>query len=353
LRVYLGGEAQDWEPLAWRLRDELARWRQAGAQVRLLAPAADLESLSASQRDELAALIAYTGVDLYRIPDTNRTTGSNLPLILELGGANRRVRWAANQSVALIPRPVWGGGEHGGPFVRVTEPEPLTPLADPWRRLAPADLRRVAPGLIALSITHELDGPSATFGERAWALLERLAPGMAEHLHTAAPLESVCYTDRYLRSPLALLLLHGFFQRLTRYAGGLTPTTEVRVETAKLDRPETEQPRRIFHDWRDGNDRRQVVKQWFQESWPAFAWHEATSRELPHARELALAWSDGENWLVRLDQGFGCWGTASGTRPDFPFDNDVARQIGKLRGANLIIEPLNPDYPTYWYCGEQ
>ncbi|MEI2782612.1 MAG: DEAD/DEAH box helicase [Candidatus Competibacter sp.] len=352
LRVYLGGEAQDWEPLAWRLRDDLARWKQAGASVRLMVPAATLDALNASQRDELAALIAYTGVDLYRIPDTNRATGSYLPLILELGGANRRVRWAANKSVALIPRPVWGGGEHGGPFVRVAEAEPLASLPDTWRRLAPADLRQVVPGLIALSITHELNGPSATFGERAWALLERLAPGMAEQLHTTAPLKSVRYSDRYLRSPLALLLLHGFLQGLTRYSGGLTPTTEVWVETATLDRPGTEQPRRIFHDWRDGNDRQQVIKQWFQESWPAFAWYEATSRELPHARELALAWSNGEYWLVRLDQGFGYWGTTSGTRPDFPFDNDVARQIGKLRGANLIVEPLNPDHPTYWYCGE-
>ena len=176
---------------------------------------------------------------------------------------------------------------------------------------------------------------------------------MAEHLHTAAPLKSLRYTDRYLRSPLALLLLHGLLKGLLRYPGGLTPTTTVWVETATLDRLGTEQPRLIFHDWRDGDDRRQVVEQWFQESWPTFAWQEAIPRELPHARELVLTWSDGECWSVRLDQGFGYWRTAIRTRPEFPFDNDVARQIGKLRGTNLIIEPLNPDYPTYWYCGQQ
>ena len=353
LRVYLGGAARDWEPLVWRLRDDLARWKQAGASVRLAAPAATLEALNASQRDELAALTAYTGAELYCIPDLNPAMTLNLPLILELGGTDRRVRWAAREPAALIPRPGWGGGENGGPFVRVVEAKSLAPLPDTWRRLAPADLRPAAPGLIALAITHELDGPSATFGERAWTLLERLSPDMAERLHTAAPLKSVRYTDRYLRSPLALLLLHSMLRGLARYSGGLTPMTEVRVETATLDRPGTEQPRRMFHDWRDGNDRQRVVKQWFQENWPTFAWHETTSRALPHARELALTWSDGKRWLVRLDQGFGCWGTASGTRPEFPFDNDVARQVGKLRGANLIIEPLNSTYPTYWYCGRQ
>lgn len=61
-------------------------------------------------------------------------------------------------------------------------------------------------------------------------------------------------------------------------------------------------------------------------------------------------WSDSESWLIRLDQGFGYWGTVSETRPEFPFDTDVMRQVGKLRGANLTIEPLHPDYPTYWHC---
>ncbi len=353
LRVYMGGAALDWEPLDWRLRDDLGRWRQAGANVRLIASAADLDALNASQRSELAALTAYTGAELYRVPAPSPAATANLPLILELGSLDQRVRWAVRESTALLPGPIWGGGEHGGPFVRVAEAQSLPSLPDTWRPLAPADLRQTTPGLITLSITRELDGPSATFGERAWTLLERLAPRMAERLNTAAPLKSLCYTDRYLRSPLALLLLHGLLEGLTRYSGGLALATEVRVNTAKLGRPGTEQPRRMFHDWRDGNDRQQVVEKWFQESWPAFAWSEETPRALPHARELALTWNDDERLLIRLDQGFGYWSTVSGTRPDFPFDNDVTRQIGKLRGANLIIEPLNPDYPTYWYCGQQ
>ena len=173
LRVYLGGEAQDWEPLAWRLRDDLARWRQAGTRVRLMAPAATLEALSASQRDELAALTAYTGAELYRIPDLNPAAAANLPLILELGGPDQRVRWAARESTALIPGPVWGGGEAGGPFIRTTETQPLSPLPESWRRLKLEELRPVTAGLIALTITNELNGPSTTFGERAWTLLEK------------------------------------------------------------------------------------------------------------------------------------------------------------------------------------
>jgi hypothetical protein len=90
----LGGDAPDWEPLAWRLRDDLARWVQADAHVRLIAPAAVLDAPNASQRDELAALTAYTGAGLYRAPDLVKPAASTVPLILELGGAHHRVRWA-------------------------------------------------------------------------------------------------------------------------------------------------------------------------------------------------------------------------------------------------------------------
>ena len=142
LRVYLGGEAQDWEPLAWRLRDDLTRWKQAGTHVRLIAPVATLKALNASQRDELAALTAYTGAELYQTPDSNPAAASNLPLILELGGTDQRVRWAAREPAALIPRPVWGGGENGGPFVRVAEAQIV---AAPARYLATTRLSRRAP----------------------------------------------------------------------------------------------------------------------------------------------------------------------------------------------------------------
>jgi hypothetical protein len=352
LRVYLGGPAQDWEPLAWRLRDDLARWVQAEAIIRLIAPTPVLDTLDASQRDELAALTAYTGAELYSAPSLTKAATSTLPLILELGGTDRRVCWAACESSALTPRPSWGGGQHGGPFVRVTEDQALTPLPETWRRLNPQDLRLpTTPGFIALTINRELDGPSATFGERAWSLLERQAPRLAERLQNSSPLQSVQYIDRYLRSPLAFLLLHSLLDALTLYPGGLSPETILDLQTTDLNRFSGESPRFIFHDWQDREDRRQAIETWFRQNWPVFTWREASNRELPHARELVLTWSNEDQWSVRLDQGFGYWRTAPRIRPEFPFDSDVARQVGRLRQVSALVEPLNAAYPTYWYCG--
>jgi DEAD/DEAH box helicase domain-containing protein len=153
------------------------------------------------------------------------------------------VRWVATKPDALIPRPDWGCGEIGGPFVRAEESQALSVLPDLWQRIHPDDLHQTAPGVIALTIHRELDGPSATFGDRAWMLLEEQAPELAGHLSGAAPLQSVIYSDRYLRSPLAFVLLRGLLEGLARYPGGLTPTTVIQIDTAKLDRPTAETPR--------------------------------------------------------------------------------------------------------------
>ena len=353
LRVYLGGEASDWEPLAWRLRDHLARWVDTEMQVCLIVPSNTLDRLIPTQRDELAALTAYTGAELWRVPSEPSERMSALPMILELGGTDQRVRWAAREDTALVPRPAWGGGEPGGPFVRVHEPHPLPSLSATWQRLEPTDLHSKIPGFIALSITQELDGPSATFGERAWEYLATSVPELAHYLNTERPLQSVHYVDRYLRAPFTVLLMHAFLQGLKRYAGGLTTTTQLHIETATLERFSSESPRWLFHDWRDALDRRQVVQDWFGTQWPNFIWDEKPTRELPHARELTLTWGDGESWSMRLDQGFGYWRVSRQIRPEFPFEMDVPRQIGKLRSTNPLIEAMNRDYPTYWYCSAQ
>lgn len=351
LRIYLGGDVTDWEPLAWRLRSDLTRWAAADAKLRLIAPTALLAQLSSSQRDELVALVAFTGTELYGADLGGKPAVLDLPLILELGSENRAVRWAATGPTALAPRARWGGGEAGAQYVRITESGPLPPWPGDFKQVDLRSLRTVPPGLIEIRITRELDGPSADFGQRAWALLAQKVPVLADRFSSSTPLLEVRYVDRYLRSPLTLLLLHSLLEGLARYPGGLASTTSIRVDTALLERLNPESPRLIGHDWRDGEDRRKIAARWFQEGFPAFCWHEVSSKDLPHARELELIWADGGRICIRLDQGVGYWRAIRQIRQNFPFEADVEQQITRLRQLSVVIEPVSNNHPTYWYCG--
>jgi hypothetical protein len=146
-----------------------------------------------------------------------------------------------------------------------------------------------------------------------------------------------------------VLLLRELLGALTHYPGGLAASTRVVVATSHLQRNDMQEPRWLYHDWRDATDRRQVFEELF-EALGKFALSEETHTQLPHARELQLIWTDGSGWTLRLDQGVGYWRVYN-SRESFPFEQPVARQVERLRSCQIDIEAGHPFYPTYWYVG--
>ncbi len=174
-------------------------------------------------------------------------------------------------------------------------------------------------------------------------------PPLHQRLVGSQPLAAVHYSDRYLRSPLTVLLLRELLGALTHYPGGLVARTRFTIATSQLQRNDTQEPRWLYHDWRDATDRRQVFTQVF-ETLGQFALSEDVSTHLPHARELRLSWTDGQVWTLRLDQGVGYW-RACNYREPFPFEQPVERQIERLQACAIDIEAGHPSYPTFWYVG--
>ena len=152
---------------------------------------------------------------------------------------------------------------------------------------------------------------------------------------------------RYLRSPLTVLLIRELLGALADYPGGLVASTKCAIAISPLQRNDTQEPRWLHHDWRDATDRRQVFEQVFDRL-GQFALSAEGHTQLPHARELRLAWTDGSAWTLRLDQGVGYW-RACNYREPFPFEQPVARQVERLRSCELDVEAGHPSYPTYWY----
>lgn len=347
LRVYLGGTTDTWDPSAWKLRGNLLRLAESGIQIRLLLPVSLATGLGDSQRGELAALAAVTRAELLSLPEGAAFVGG-LPLVLEFGGPTHRVRWAATAPAA--PTPDWGSGEEAIRYVRTRENMPLAPLSHPF--IPPENLRPTpTPGVVELRISSEFDGPSLEFGRKAWDLICQQAHKLAAQLNGTMALQEVIYTDRYLRSPLALHLLHGLIDGLRKYSGGIDSTTYLELRTCELDFRDEKAASQIQHDWQDAGDRQQVAKSLFG-GFSNFAWTENTRRHLPHARELRLSWRDGKTWSIRLDQGLGYWAPISQLKVAFPFNKEPKQQANCMKKLNFVLQANNADYPTYWYCAD-
>lgn len=359
LRVHLDGDVTRWEPLHWRLRSRLRRYRQRGVAVELVLSASALQSLSDSQRDGLHFLVQETQASLLVRPTrgeravlTSRAErAERLPRILvELGAADGVRAWATDTAAAGVPDSDWGSAAHGAAFVRSGwQRIPLKPVAgaDP---IDPATLRPVIrPGMHALTIVRELDGPAKDFGHRAWQLIADQVPELAARLQTGTALRTVEYSDRYLHSPLALLLIERVISALQALPGGVDDDTRVRIRTTEPGaRTQPGRPEHWGHDWQDRQDRRDVVKHVFA-GYRHVDWCEEPRQSLPHARLLQLDWPDGAVWELRFDQGVGYWRDA-GRRPTaFPFMAASEQQARSVRDARLSVAPISPQHATYWY----
>jgi DEAD/DEAH box helicase domain-containing protein len=314
-----------------------------------------LDALSPAQADELAALSSVVEAKCHvadRSPIVTTESSSTRSLIAEAFGAGRAIRWAASDVGALAPRAVWGTGTDQTRFMTESLPGPLKPVPAAWTELEPSQLRRPVAGLSEVRIFNELNGSAADFGKRAWLLVGQRDSALARRLGQAQSVTRITYTDRYLKSPLNILLLHGLLAALVEYQGGIVSGTHITIRTEFLSRVDTREPYLLFHDWRDAQIRLEVIQRLFSDI-GIFQFQELAKPSLPHARELLIEWSDGLPWTMRLDQGFGYWKLKRGERGQFPFAQGVDRQLARLRNANIPIEGGGAHYPTYWYCGTE
>ncbi|MBF0186104.1 MAG: DEAD/DEAH box helicase [Magnetococcales bacterium] len=356
IRIHLGGEPVLWEPLDWRLWNELKRWSAiSGVHIQFVTSATKIEGLANSQKDALAAVLLLTRAELYCVSASELSYNSSMMRAVEIGNSKKRIRWAGNTESALIPGPYWGSSDNStARVVRLGEECSLEALTGA-ERVAPDALRSVPSGwFTVLDIHHELNGQSVTFGDRVWQLLTSRVRELSQLLHRELPLSSVTYTDRYLRSPLSLVLLHRLCVALSDYSGGILPgQTKVLIVTSELECLSTGLPSLPFHDWHDAQDRRHVVEEWFLESLgDQFRWIERAKRDMPHDRELTLTWTDGKCWAIRLDQGVGYWRFSTMVKP-FPFDRVCAEQVKYLHNFTAEIVACDQHHPTRWYCGQR
>lgn len=379
LRIHLDGDPTRWEPLHWRLRSRLRRYRQRGVAVQLVLPHAALQRLTDSQRDGLHFLVQETQASLLvraerggQTGQRGRQTGPGVHeqalaleaiamgddasaagtprVVVELAATDGVRAWASESAAACVPDSDWGSAAQGAAFVRSGwQPGPLLPIAGATP-VDPADLRPVIrPGMHALTLIHDLDGPASGFGERAWELIGAQVPELAARLQGSSALHRVQYSDRYLYSPLSILLIERLLSALQTLPGGVDDTTQVLIRTTELGtRLQPGRPEVWGHDWQDRQDRSAVVEQVFTR-FGRCNWVEEPRQSLPHARLLQLDWRDGPGWELRFDQGVGYW-REGGRRPTaFPFMATPEQQAQSIRHARIRVAASSPEHATYWY----
>jgi hypothetical protein len=268
---------------------------------------------------------------------------------MEMGSDRKSIRWAGTEPAAMAPNPQWGSGIKDAQFIRVIMDKQLDGIEQDWRQLRATDLRKPIKGFYEISIGTELDGPVQSFGRRAWEIILRRVPEIKNLIEGQDQLQAIEYSDRYLFSPIALMLLKELILSLRRYSGGIGAETNLSIYTCHVSRNDTREPRNIYHDWRDAGDRKDVFYSIFSPI-NMFELKENVKQVVPHGRVLHLKWKAGVEWALRLDQGLGYWRSVR-TNETFPFNQKVDEQIAYINDADIQICAGSNAYKTHWYIG--
>ncbi len=337
VRIHLTGDAKKWDldREAWRMAAELTTLAAAGCRVELVVTERALTTLDAAVRSRLASNCESSGWQVFAVAESVRA-GKGF-LLAELVVDNRLSQWATQSEATGAPGPEWGSARAQSVLVRG---ESSGKAATAGRLVSVAELRPAPrPGLRDAGIRTELDCSVQEFGSKFWNHMIRVSPELVSRLQDAnSPLVTVRYTDRYLRSPLPVRLLHCVLRRLaelTPRSGAATgPRAEVLTTYPSRMRERISQA--VFEDdWDESDHQRNLIETMLRDAGFEPKLTRQAPSQIPHARTLELTWQDGARFVIALDQGMGAWKTTSDV--SYAFRDDLARQASRMAGAKFDV----------------
>ncbi len=334
LRVYLHGNPADWDLSRWSLADDLARWRASGAVVELCLDTAALTSAGFDLAVRLSLYRLVGAARLFRLEALPHAGG--LPVVAVLETATGQEAFAVSEGAEALPGREWASGS-GGPLMagewNMQEVGAELSL-DRLMQLATGSGRVMTPGPV-------LDGPIQGFGQRFWAWLAQMVP-----LDLAAfqrhGLQEIHYTDRYLLTPVALMLV----ARVLAAVPG-AKTARLRIDLApNEDRRGPKDHPKVFDSYEDDRMRVAVLRALL----PAAQLELAARRTaLPHRREMRFTLADGRRFRLLLDQGLGAWrAEISGGGQDMRHDFQAAAESQAAALSRSKLHVAGGEEPMVW-----
>ena len=332
IRLWTGSEPGMWEVENFPLYSNVLRWAEEGHLTRILIAPKTWTGLSEGSRHSLAALATagrgQVEMHLCEAPATDRGNGS---VAAAAGSQHGYVKWATSERASPAMNETWGQTPNNGQavYVRVEEPLPQIYSAP----LGIDELRPTPEGTVAiLGIHKEINGRIEGFGSRFWSQVEDHCGALKDQLERGGPLKEVSYSDRYLTTPWALLLVRELALDLVRTKHA-DEETSLRIFTRELrqDMRALRDTRPVTHQWSDEAERHSLYTQALGKGRGRVRWKGPIKFETglaPHFRELRLDWGDGIAWSLKLDQGIGYWRCTPST--DFPFRKDASEQLKSL-----------------------
>lgn len=342
IRLYVGGDCEQWSLEDWPLRHDILRWVAEHMTVEIVLPH-NLETIPMEARAFLADWANSVPIVLLR---GGREEERHRYVVAELHGPKRRLAFAARSAEALVPGVGWSVSDGSAHIVRGELELPVEALPT----VRAEDLRGAPAGRLEEVVLNDvLRGPIDAVGEVFWGEMLAVAPELGERLRAGSLIREVLYQDRYVRSPLTARLVAEAFAELAKLAGIASKDARFRVVSTRPHH-RMRMLRGISDDWPTAGQAKTAMEALFSAKGMEVDVVMREIRHVKHPRECRITWRDGASWRFRLEQGFGFMRPSSSTVHNF--DDSPTKQGRSLARAKFDVEPKETGY-AYVYGIDQ
>ncbi|MCG7870975.1 MAG: DEAD/DEAH box helicase [Candidatus Thiodiazotropha lotti] len=341
VRIYLGGNADNWEAAWGELRHRIVVWMGRGLSVELAVYKGTFDQLGNEAQNQLAVFGKALGAIVSTVSENERPPNG---ILVAETSADDVTRWACADENVIEVGPNWG---------RVTE-SPLI-VAHALREAIPvdkADLVDVSGSTISsdmeVEVDEELHGTGGAFGERFWDLIQDRNKDFAS-LFEKEEIASIQYSDRYLNTPLVVTLLLQVLKELdVRYPNSYGQVT-AQIKVEQIHPNHYSQKRAVWNDWLDERDRERAIEAAFEYVGLTAQVGTYSKQHMPHFRALEFRFSSGKVAQVRLDEGWGYWEAGSGYGNNYNFSANAAEQGRVIAEWSGTLAKRRKKYRTVFF----
>lgn len=347
LQLFLGGDSSEWEISASAIRKNLGSLIGVYGkfeQLELWLTEQNIERLNSSQRLDLYYLLAAdSGISLM-VAEKLSFLDSGVVLANVITANDQLVVFGSRNESTISLNEGWG--ETNDDLLIKCNNHKLELRGEEVDRNSLLPEAKVDSAQIP--IIKDLNTSMFDFGNQFWQLLNSKANEKGIDLSSLGNLTLVEYSDRYLQTPLAQMLLNRVLKDCpfeTKEAGLVVSWMDVR----EPDR-EFYSGRWIKSDWypHEEDDRKGLLEYLNEQSFKSIEIYSTPDKkQIQHARELTMEFNSGKSLTIRLEQGFGYW-VPEWHRQTFPFEKDVPDQVSWLEDNWHGIKVKNESrHPTY------
>ncbi len=299
INVYLSDDPNEWDLAANTFKKQLVQYHvQNNLELTLILPSSlDISQLDSGIKQDLRQLSAMGIVLAQGENQVKSLTGTVGYIAAQIIKDQDITTLATTQIDSLHPSQHWFQGSSEGCLVK-SKVHPLHSYQaidlNQWQGEPEQEQ-------VAIEISTQCNGAIKDFGQHFWLHLAKQVPALADALKNQT-IECLHYTDRYLQSPQAMILLSSLIKEATR-----NKAAKLQIDT--MCNPRERTGRFIYHDWEDEDEMLAVYQHWFEFgiNTPCQINIIEERKDIPHRRELILTFNSGQQFSIRFDQGVGYW----------------------------------------------